>query len=279
MSAGKRPLVVLAGWLGCRQRNLRRYEGLYSKLGWQTHSVIATPAMVVQSVMACPPTTPCMPRDWPSGQQKQTPTSMEDLAWRVWGHAHQLDVPKILVHVFSNGGCLLWEQLRLILDSSKGECASSKVLRNLDATLVGTIFDSCPSGRLEEIGRAMAFCTPMERFQASIQGGFDYWTLSHRRIVTERVRQRGREYVDRLRDHPSSIPQLYLFSESDPLAPHREIQDLVEARRKLAGKNRIWKRTWQFSPHCAHLLTNPGEYREAVEIFISGTDFRSQSKL
>ena len=53
MSKNK-PVVILAGWLGCHPRSLRRYDQLYKGLGWDTVIQIASPKSVVTSMSEGP---------------------------------------------------------------------------------------------------------------------------------------------------------------------------------------------------------------------------------
>ena len=46
-SVNNRPAVVLAGWLGCQPRHLRRYSEMYDCIGWDSLVRIGSPRSVI----------------------------------------------------------------------------------------------------------------------------------------------------------------------------------------------------------------------------------------
>lgn len=262
-----KPLVILAGWLGCKPRSLRRYQQFYDRLGWQTLSVVAAPSMVVKQCLGSKESELKIPKDWPKSA-KSAATSMTDLAWSVWGLSCQRRPPSIVVHVFSNGGCLLWEQMKLVLDADFQDGWSKQTLADLETKVVGVVFDSCPSERFTEIGKALNYCSAKEQIAATWQGGWDFWTLPLRQSVRTRMQKRGDEYFERLKQDDSGTPQLYLCSENDDLAPIENIRDLVRSRKEKVGDDMVWIHVWKDSPHCAHLRTDPRTYETILESFL-----------
>ena len=53
METGK-PVAVLAGWLGCQPRNLRRYSDMYDRYGWATVIGIGSAQSVVAAMTEGP---------------------------------------------------------------------------------------------------------------------------------------------------------------------------------------------------------------------------------
>jgi hypothetical protein len=104
-----RPVVVLAGWLGCQVKALRRYEQLYRKLGFDVLCHIATPGMIVDYTMYQHPIQ--IPDQWllPSLSSTTTATatpasSMQDLAWQILGQIHNQQASTWIFHAFSMEG-------------------------------------------------------------------------------------------------------------------------------------------------------------------------------
>jgi len=275
-----RPLVVLAGWLGCQPRSLRRYEELYKQAGFRVMSRIATPSMVVNSVFSFPPLS--VPPTWPNKMDE--PKTIQGLAWDILAEANSTLCPFVFFHVLSNGGCFVWEQIRRLLsltqDNEKGVPEPvRRALTDLRKRSAGVVFDSCPGVELHRINEAMEYCTWKERLDAMLHGGVDYLFLN-RPAVQQKIRERADLYIHNLRDDSWDLPQLYLYSQDDHLAPYKAIDDLVEDRKRLFGRNRIWSRKFASSKHCAHLLKHPEEYKMAVDSFVDSCIQRAvRSKL
>lgn len=219
---------------------------------------------------------------------------MQDLAWDVLAEIHHRQPPMVLFHVFSNGGCFLWEQICRILDqvvvfdshtcsAVDGESRLAQDKQNVvvDALIRirerirGVIFDSCPGADLDRIGEAMQYCSWRERWQVWWTFGSEYYFLE-REETQRKLRARGESYMSYLKTHPWQIPQLYLYSADDPLARVDAIDDLVQYRKQMAGKDMIWSRRWDSSLHCLHLRMHPEEYRDAVESFVTMCTIRSK---
>lgn len=271
----RRPLVVLAGWLGSKPQHLKRYEDLYRRAGCDVIHRIAPAYMIVTATLR-PAEMIKPPPAWP--QKTPVSSSLQNLAWDVLAEIDNRDPPFLFFHTFSNGGCMLWEQIRRLYgleNTLAGENGATvpvtvqKKLRKMKMKTIGVTFDSAPGSELERINEALAYCTWKERCLAVLYGGFDFLSIGSDERVKLRLKRRSREYISTLQSDPWDIPQLYLFSVDDPLAPYHDLDSLVDARIKVFGKERIWKVAWGRSKHCAHLLLHPKEYSEAVQRFIS----------
>lgn len=258
-----RPLVVLAGWLGCQPHSLRRYEALYEKLGFGVVTQIATSKMVVMSVVQEPSIK--YPSEWP--RKRQRLETMQDLAWDT---VHILDASQssaILFHAFSNGGCFLWEHVRNILKTrTEIEEVDSK-LQAIQSKLSGVVFDSSPAyyspGDMSALMAVLQHCTWRERI-----GAYAKLVLHMSTLGLSEQGQRATNYFESMRNDPLDIPQLYLFSKDDPLSQHDPIEELARHRQHLFGRERILLQQWESSPHCGHLLKHPVEYQAAISTFV-----------
>lgn len=299
MTVKKKPLVVLAGWLGCQQRSLRRYEELFTKKGFQVLSTVATPTQVAECCFRPLPSPSLQcPSDWPHTNHKDSLTSSSDVAkesmqshaWNILQEVHQHQSPYIVFYAFSNGGCFVWQEVRRILHAAATADKSSQIdrlakdnnpIQNLEEEqhsqlltiqqrMAGVVFDSCPSRQLALMGFALAFCTWKERFNVAKAYGFDvvfsppFLSQSKKTIAN----LRSVAYYRGLKEDPWELPQLYLYSHNDMLIPSTVVEDLVLHRRDMLGADRILSHKWMASRHCAHFVDHAEEYEATLDSFL-----------
>jgi hypothetical protein len=315
----RRPLVVLAGWLGGRVSQLKRYEELYQSIGLDTFSMVVSTVAIVDCTLTMQhqqvkekqqPALIIPNHNWQSPHLHETSplpppsnnSTIQDWAWYTLQTIHLRQPPYYFVHVFSNGGCFLWESMCRILEEyschgtntqpphespNTSPLSTNQVLQpgplfsHLAKTCRGVIFDSCPAW-----------------FGTDPSG---LWTILQQHCSAEDLQQvvdvfgearlrrvpagRNQEYFDYLTHNNSmSIPQLYLYSMDDPLSHAESIAKLVEERRKQQGRSRrcpiILEHVWDQSMHCAHLRQHPEEYRQVIVEFVQlASTFQSQSNL
>ena len=279
-----RPVIVLAGWLGAQPKWLRRYEQLYQRLGFRVlRTRIAPPYAVVGEVLKQHQRSPYtavvkLPVGWPDSyyqrereQQKPQPESVQEMAWDILASVIQEQNEEEccfwMFHCFSNGGCFVWERIREILLQQNND--DNLLLLELRRKLAGVVFDSSPIRELHRLNEALQHCSWMERVAVARHNGWDFLRMQYGdSSIQTRISQRSEKYVNGLRDDPLPIPQLYLYSRDDPLAPATFIDQLVDYRRRTIGRDKIVRRVWDTSMHCGHLLKHPQEYATAVESFV-----------
>jgi Eukaryotic protein of unknown function (DUF829) len=287
-SLHKNSIVVLAGWLGSQPKSLRRYETLYRNLGVPvvlTH--IAPPFAIVQTVLQVPPVQPIqVPDRWPHQYKKVT--GVQDVAWNILKDLHdEKSRTSFYLHVFSNGGCFVWEQIREILLSSirqpniqsKDKEATGNtpilsmevlnILSELRKRLAGVVFDSCPVAAILRLSDALRYCTWTERLNVIRYCGFDHMFIQSNAKIYGRVKERMDAYVSGLMSDPFRVPQLYVYGRDDPLAPASFIDELVQERKRRIGSDRIMSICWDKSLHCGHLLKHPEEYSTVLESLLT----------
>lgn len=276
-----RPVVVLAGWLGCQPKALRRYEQLYRKLGFDVICYIATPRMIVDYTMYKHPIQ--MPDQcWPllscstttTTTATKIPHSLQDLAWQVLGQIHNQQACAWIFHGFSNGGCFLWDQMRRIVmenDTTNEQLLPVQdILNSLSSRTKGVVFDSCPAFFADNpsaLRAGLKYCSWQERLDVLLRFGLGV-VVYDGRVETQRRNQQCQEFFQFLQEDPLDIPQLYLASHDDLLSDYKYIDELIQ-KRESVQKNPIMKQIWQSSPHCGHLRTHPKEYTEAIETFVA----------
>ncbi|KAL3763110.1 hypothetical protein ACHAWU_004996 [Discostella pseudostelligera] len=260
LRAAKKPVVVLAGWLGCQPRHLRRYSDMYHRIGWDTIVRIGNPRSVMVALT-----------DGPSSDSKLSTSSeseMKQLAINLLQELHTLQPPRIVLHLFSNNGCFLWEWVRHLLFEQQdlsSSCVDSAIdTQYLKQKLIGVIFDSAPAyydGNTSVIQSAFQYLdSPTEK---------DHLLGITKTLDPQVVKHRFDSYWNGLRSDSTNIPQLYLFSDRDALSSAQHIEELIGYRTDVLGKRNIWKHKFSNSDHCAHLLKYPSEYEESVNRFLS----------
>ena len=314
--AGK-PLVVLAGWLGCKARNLRRYEEMYQSLGFDTVVHIATPLQVMEACSTLP--SPLSPSTSVAGTPAATSAlfqghaiqlgdrsfGIDKLGWTIVQDIHRHQCSSCLFHVFSNGGCFVWERVRNLLlegqhtneagsynasihnnrnhrfgshqnKSQAGRIGGkqgwqpnnrSDMMDTVRASMVGVVFDSAPAWMVpDHLFLPFTYCSWQEQLAVRMW----WWTHSSSEITTDRAAH----FWDSVANDSWDLPQLYLYSRSDDLTMHDKVTELLTARKKLFCDGNaqqgqcIFSTEWDSSPHCGHLLVHPDEYRESVERFV-----------
>ena len=293
----QRPVVVLAGWLGCQPKHLRRYKELYENLGWDVIIKIATPPMVVLTSIARPsPITQeeyslCIHNNNNNNNEMMTRKkeySMTDVAINILRQIMISNCPIFIVHVFSNGGCFLWEKMRQILytrtipqttttnnsDKEENQSPDNNMYHMVDQIqmkLGGVVFDSSPASFANNpnlMYNAMRYSPFLERMKLY---SFLY---AKRKVLGEKkewsIRQaRANDFWCGMRNCILSIPQLYIYSHNDPLTPFQPLDELVYHRQRNHNHNNIiHSLKFQDSPHCSHLRSHPTEYTQAIQSFI-----------
>jgi hypothetical protein len=234
-------------------------------------------------------------------------TTTQDLAWEILGTLRSLGGPRcrFLVHSFSNGGCFVHEQLQRALalcrdstptqqqpptttapgslapGSSPPTCREEGREDLQHLRLVGAVFDSCPGLDLSRIDDALSHCTEDE--MADLEQSLPEF---RQEILGRSLGEREAEYRRFLVEHDPLLPQLYVYSRSDPLAPFEPLQELVRERRRRAARHLarrpggsasaaeaeavvIRELALDDSPHCAHYPRHPDLYERALGSFLA----------
>ena len=177
MTSKRQPLVVIGGWLGCQLRYLQRYEALYDSLGYETLSVIASPLVVANTCMSPSLSMSHFPsshntRTWSTSPQPINSTekidTIEELAFQVLEQIHTKNPDYYIFHVFSNGGCFLWERTcqKLLNENQNIDQQEQDIITELSSKCKGVIFDSCPAWAGSELAKlwlALQHCTDQEK--------------------------------------------------------------------------------------------------------------------
>lgn len=279
-------LVVIVGWLGCQPKHLKCYETLYNSLGFDSLSFVASPSSVVDSTLSLPRQNKIIipsSDQWPAppiGSSSNFFDTMQDWAWKVLGEIYSSRAEIFMLHVFSNGGCFLWESLCQILFLSKNhkDCNPeiAAVLGGLSTKCKGVVFDSCPcwfgSKRTSKLSQALQHCSKEEKQRVVSIFGERIFT------VDNDILNRNVEYFHNLTECPFDIPQLYLYSKNDDLCNHEYITRLIKVRRSRQKHPILWK-VWDQSIHCAHLREHRKDYEKIIMEFVQQINIFCQARL
>jgi len=268
-TTARKPTVVLAGWLGCKRRSLRRYETMYADMGWNVIVQIASPLMVVKSATGL---------NGPSQSMTNTTTSncIRELALDTLDQVQKTHCNGFVFHAFSNGGAFLWEEVRNIISSNtwrrrpRNNC--NNLHRETDSTdkLVGLVFDSAPAYYTEQdtMMKALSYATVEEQEEGKAllekatheMGDAACSELKHRR---------AQQYWQGMLDDDANVPHLYLYSKADLLTPYKKIDELIDYRRSRFGNESVSALCFDDSPHCCHFLKHPEQYQTSLKRFLN----------
>ena len=262
---GSKKLILMFGWLGCQLKSLKRYISMYENLGCDVITRIPSPYMVAQAAFL------------DSRVQNNTETSllfktMNEMAIETIDTMNKYIITtqdneiEIYLHVFSNGGCFLWENIHdiFLIDTDNSDYAY------IQSKLKGIVYDSAPcsfhSGKGNLLLEAIKYCSPSE------QKLLRETILIDKSNGGEQIRKndnRAMEYWTKMKTSPLlQVRSLYIFSKTDPLAPFQELKDLVLYREKEFGKQKVKYLIYEDSPHCSHLLTDPKRYTTTINDFL-----------
>eukprot|EP00979_Chaetoceros_neogracilis_P017451 scaffold10220_cov272-Chaetoceros_neogracile.AAC.32 len=249
-----KPLVIFAGWLGCQIKSLDRYAALYNSLGFKIMRVIAKPATIVVASSE---------NRYYTGLHGET---MDQLAMNVIKNAASLTSSYIIFHVFSNGGCFLWESIRDIL-SEENLSAEAKILKT---RLQAVVFDSSPayySENRELLKNALKYCSPSDSNIVHSYLQSRETSLGKEKCSQTRL-QRARHYWDGMKNCSYPVHSLYICSKDDKLTPFEELYDLIQHRESQHNSYIVEHCIFEDSAHCQHILKYPLEYKECILAFV-----------
>jgi hypothetical protein len=255
----QKPVVVLAGWLGCQPKSLKRYKSMYSSLGCNVIIRIASPAMVVRAA-----TQPFIKSNHvaPIRLPVAQPETMNELAADTIEEIRKSNSSTFFLHAFSNGGCFLWEAIQDMLTNNER-------YTDIRSKFAGIVYDSSPcdfSEKVDLMFEALQYCSPSEQFILKLQFLYKKIVLGRKGAVRER-QERALEFWNKMKNSSlfKNVPSLYIFSKTDTLTPFHALENLINYRQEKFGKDQVKYLIFEKSRHCRHILTNAQMYEEAIK--------------
>lgn len=259
------PLVILAGWLGCTEKSLERYKKLYRSLGVNDVLVrIPSPTAIVMSALY-PPNSLDRNNQFES-MDNVAKEIVEELRYKTYTH--------VIIHVFSNGGCFLWEAISELLKNQQ----SSTSYATLKAKISGIVFDSAPADFSTKnssalLYKAISYCN--ERDQLHLKTYLND-RISQNGVEEEMQLQqnRAKDFWGRMKccdlDVNVNVPHLYIFSKDDKLTPYGSLMKLIEHRKVSFDRDQTHVLMFERSSHCRHLDLHPKDCTASISAFLLG---------
>ncbi|KAG8889005.1 hypothetical protein FRB98_006269 [Tulasnella sp. 332] len=223
-------LILIFGWMGARVPHIQKYTELYNKL------YPSATQIVVRSY-----------EDFLYTNSTQFYKEMMPLAKVVDDYQGK----RVLVHVFSNGGCLM---LTYLVEASHKATPLGSPGKPLPATTV--IFDSCPgSGDVRSSMRAFTagMKNPAAKYAFAALIALVFTVMRWYRILTGR----SGDHFDTMRKGllaPAvlghSVPRTYIYSDADLIIPYKTVEAHVEDSRRLGMTVDVEK---FHTPHVQHI--------------------------
>lgn len=303
-----RPLVVLLGWWRASPRHLNKYAELYQGAGrgsWEVHSECPpTPLFISRnrSEQWCQDFSRIITSKLDSSSSADSSSPASSSAPR--------PARPLYLHLMSNHGAYLYamiiHQALRPQSSSSSSSSSLSFQQRFISAVRGVVFDSAPSfptinARTILRGYTSSWIASYHAKRFSSESGGKgggvvppdpsaewrgvripeadplYSIPLRSSILSELFRpfydenwRRELAYTLALRQ-PVHYPQLYLYSEADPLVPSREIQDylaVLRSSRPLGPSDPlISEYRFTSSGHVSHLYSHPQIYRAQLDSF------------
>ncbi|KAG0531594.1 hypothetical protein BDA96_04G035800 [Sorghum bicolor] len=270
-AAGGTTLVVLLGWLGARQKHLRRYADLYRERG-------------VGAVRFVVPVRELVGLDLGRRVELRVADLSEEIA--AWCDADRRRT--LLFHTFSNTG---WLAYGAVLENLQSRADLTERIR-------GCIVDSAPVLEIRPEVWAAGFSAAMLKKSSSttgptaesLDGPIVNGTLNK---VTSNVTQpswgecfllstlqkffeivlyvpdvnkRLRRTLSVLSEKQPSCPQFYLYSSADRVIPAECVESFMDSQRSL-GRS-VFAHNFVSSPHVDHYRSFPHVYSAKIDEFL-----------
>jgi hypothetical protein len=195
-------------------------------------------------------------------------------------NAQKRPIP-VIFHLFSNGGCFVFEQMELLFQKTPIENAevqeeesSSKDI-DQDLLLVqdrlrGQIFDSSPAYLTAKSGTAALEGAFPNALVASILKGvlLSIHTASHVFDKLFGIPPRTETFWNRFLESNLCRHQAFVYSSHDRVTDHVQLDELIQSRKTNFPDSTIMVKKFDDSEHCTHYPKHKEEYTEFVYEFL-----------
>jgi hypothetical protein len=225
----KRTLVVVCGWMGAKESQLKSYIQFYHQQGFDTLS------------FACGPHHVLLPSQAMKVMEKVAEESMKSEAKR------------LVFHHFSMGGYLYGQLLRHL---------KIKGTRDEFVPLVkAQIFDSPPdfSGIAKGISQSMGVGPPLSTVA-------EYAMRLYLFVTSTTAGVEHRASSAHFHDNYIQAPSLWFYSKADPVARYQDCE-IVWGKWKAKGTT-IKTVVWEDTPHIQHARIDPERYFGSLKQFL-----------
>ncbi|CAL5040639.1 unnamed protein product [Urochloa decumbens] len=262
-------VVVLLGWLGSRQKHLKRYADWYTSRGF--HAVTFTLPM-----------SDILSYNLGGKAEKNVEMLSEHLA----GWVREESGKKIIFHTFSNTG---WLCYGVILEKLHQQDASA--VEKIKACVVDSAPVAAPDPQVWASGFSAAL---MKKHSVAAKGlGTDdsrsdvivvESNMKAKPAATEavllsaletffdvvlnypRINRRLSDVMELLSSKQPKCPQLYIYSSADRVIPAKSVESFIEGQRRAGHEVRACD--FVSSPHVDHYRSKPGLYTSQLSNFL-----------
>jgi Eukaryotic protein of unknown function (DUF829) len=228
-------IVVVAGWMGAKERQLKPYLEFYNERGFDTLSFAVGPHHVL----------------FPSRAMKTMEAVLKHIK-----EASGKDggVQAVVFHHFSVGGFLFGQMLRL-LEKEKETYAHTQ------STFKAQVFDSPPdySGIAKGVSRSMGINGTVEKAIEAVLTLFLKLTES-----TSGVEHKAASAA--FHGNSIKVPSLWFYSKKDPVADWRDCE-IVWQKWRARGTD-VETVVWEETPHIQHARYDPERYYGTLDKFL-----------
>ncbi|CAM0953310.1 unnamed protein product [Alopecurus aequalis] len=263
-------VVVLLGWLGSKQKHLKRYADWYTSRGFH----VVTFTLPMSDIVS-----------YSAGGGKAE-RNVEMLSEHLAEWVREEDGKKIVFHTFSNTG---WLCYGVILENLQRQDPSAV------QKIKGSIIDSAPVAVPDPQVWALGFSAAiMKKHSVATKGAVPNTRSdavvveSHRDIkpaATEAVllsaleklfdvvlnypaiNRRLSGVMELLSSNQPNCPQLYMYSSADRVIPAKSVELFVESQQRRA-EHEVRSCDFVSSPHVDHYRSNPGLYTSQLTNFL-----------
>ncbi|XP_047078409.1 transmembrane protein 53-like [Lolium rigidum] len=262
-------VVVLLGWLGSKQKHLKRYAEWYTSRGF--HAVTFT--LPMSDIVSY-------------NVRGKAEKNVEMLSEHLADWVREEDGKKIVFHTFSNTG---WLCYGVILENLQRQDPSA--VHKIKGSIVDSAPVAVPDSQVWALGFSAAI---MKKHSVATKGAISNDTRSDVLVVesqrdlkpaaTEAVLLSALEkFFDVVLNYPAinrrlsgvmeilssnqpNCPQLYIYSSADRVIPAKSVESFVESQRKAGCEVRSCD--FVSSPHVDHYRSNPGLYTSELTKFL-----------
>jgi len=174
----------------------------------------------------------------------------------------------LLYYFFSNGGAFVHEQL--LAATREAPARHAAVLR----AAAGCAFDSAPAAiRTDTAAELFSRLSPVAVLRPALRLAFHAlvrcFGMLGGRFAACVGQQRADAYWAAMAGAPTcnGAPELYVFSDDDPLCDARALAELIAARRRAGAAVR--SKRFAVSEHVGHLRCHAAEYTAALAEFLA----------
>lgn len=278
-------IVILAGWLGSKPKDLEKYKRCYESLRWNVMIYIASPMAVGDAIL---------PQEKGKEYKDDEFESIPGLAQRIINDLYLQQIKcnsssrtiQFIWHSFSNGGVFLLNQFYPLFVSSPRHLPANidnkhNTVSSDPPQLIGLVFDSSPCYYQNVSGLHRA--SQNNAFGASNAEVVQILELLQTNDPNgSQIQQRAHQFWRHMKTQSyNDIPEMYIYGTKDNLTPCSKLKELIQFRRhrKQHGNQYHHHQTLELlsSKHCQYLQYFPHEYQNAVTIFLESCSHLSRN--